>query len=431
MKDVRSLKKRFKLNVLSYGYSQIVTLAVQLLLVPFFLKFWGTDRYADWLVLSGVPMMLVLLDLGVAQALASSATMQAGAGKRDEATASLQTAFVFTIFLCLFLLILAFTFGWHLNWSQILGLSTLSENEARIIVVCMTGFLCAGLMGGPLDAWFRTIDRTAAGAFLLANRRMLDVVVSIAILYGGGDAVDLAVALVISQCLIGIALYVVAIRWSPWSIFGVSKASRLIFYKTLKPALAYMGIPVAQVITLQGGLQVLNQVGTPTMIVAFTMARTLMRLIMQAGVVANNALKPEISRLNGQGRISEAIAFSKKLSTRTFVFSILVYAFLVYGGPWIIAVWSHQKVATDHMTMALVGLHTLAAVAWWIPGAILIATNRHASLAVPYAVTSVLALMVWVGISDVISPILGASLLLLMPELMAIAAMTVALRRAT
>lgn len=38
----RSLFSRFRLNVFSYGYAQIVTLCAQLVLVPFFLKYWGT-----------------------------------------------------------------------------------------------------------------------------------------------------------------------------------------------------------------------------------------------------------------------------------------------------------------------------------------------------------------------------------------------------
>ena len=71
----RSLSRRFRLNVLSYGYTQLVTLAAQLVLVPFFLHAWGTGRYADWLVLTGIPSMLSLLDLGVAQASATSATL--------------------------------------------------------------------------------------------------------------------------------------------------------------------------------------------------------------------------------------------------------------------------------------------------------------------------------------------------------------------
>ena len=72
--ETRSVWRRLRSNVFGYGYYQVVTIVVQLVLVPFYLKFWGTKLYADWLVLSGIPTMLLLLDFGVGQATANKAT---------------------------------------------------------------------------------------------------------------------------------------------------------------------------------------------------------------------------------------------------------------------------------------------------------------------------------------------------------------------
>ncbi|WP_460733847.1 polysaccharide biosynthesis protein [Lysobacter tyrosinilyticus] len=407
------------MNVLGYGYAQLVTLAVQLLLVPFFLKYWGAARYADWLVLTGLPTMLTLLDLGVAQSLASRATMEASAGRWTEARASLHTANAFTLVLSLLILVLAVTVGQWVDWSGLLKLETLQGHDSRVIMFAMAAYLCVGLMGGPLDACLRTIDRAAISAFLLANRRLLDVVVSIGVLLGGGGAVELAVTLLVGQVLALIVLQGLAIRWSPAGTFGLTHASWRIFRETLKPGLAYMGFPVAQIVTLQGGLQVLNLVAPPSVIVAFTMARTLMRLIMQAGVVANNALKPEISRLAGQGRLVVARRFSRTAGILIFVLCCLAYVGLVTTGPLIVHWWGHGKVQVNHMDLALIGAHALANVAWFVPAATLVATNRHVSVAVAYGISSCAGLLVWYVLKWSLSPVIGASLVLLVPEVCA------------
>ncbi len=419
VKPPSTLRRRFKLNVLSYGYAQVVTLAVQLLLVPFFLKYWGTERYANWLVLTGIPTMLTLLDLGVAQALANRATMQAGAGKRDDATSSLQTALAFTLCLCAVVLLLACTVGLWIDWTSLLRLATITTDDASLIVVLMAGYLCAGLMGGPLDAWFRTIDRTPAGAFMLANRRMLDVVISVTALALGAGPVTLAAWLLGGQIIAMVGLYVLAIHWSPWPIFGLRAASWTVFKATLKPAVGYMGFPIAQVVTLQGGLQVLNQVASPSVVVAFTMARTLMRLIIQAGVVANNALKPEISRLAGQGKLAEAKQFSDKTSRWILGACFVMYCVLLFVGPSVIELWGHSKVSMQWNELSLIGLHALANVAWFISASMLIATNRHTVLAFCYGVASCVTLIVWWLMANWISPIAGISLVLLIPEVLA------------
>src|SRR5438445_13811312 len=95
----KSLFWRFRTNVLSYGYAQFITIAAQLVQVPFFLKNWGSVGYGDWLVLTGVPMLLILLDLGFTQASANRATISAGASDWKSTRKSLQTAFLFSFLL--------------------------------------------------------------------------------------------------------------------------------------------------------------------------------------------------------------------------------------------------------------------------------------------------------------------------------------------
>ena len=426
----RTLSSRFRLNALSHGYGQIVTLAVQLLLVPFFLSHWGTDRYADWLVLTGIPMMLTLLDLGVSQALASKATTQAAAKQYQEARTSLQTALAFTLALCSAILVLTVIANPLINWSTLLNLRTLSGEEASVIVILMAAYLCAGLMCGPLDAWFRTIDRASSGAFLMANRRMLDVVISISVLSCNGSAITLAALLLAGQIIATMLLYLQAIRWSTWPVFGLTYASWRVFQQTLKPALAYMGFPVAQVISLQGGLQVLNQFASPATVVAFLMGRTLMRFVIQAGVVANNALKPEISRMTGLGQFQQAEKFSIRTSKFIFLYAIAAYISLALLGPIIFELWSHGKVTATRLDLALIGFHAVINVAWFIPAALLIATNRHSRLSVIYGISSTASLAGWAMFAHQIPQIFGASIALMIPEIFALVYLKMHQRRA-
>lgn len=421
----RSLRQRFHLNLLGYGYAQVVTLAVQLIQVPFFLGYWGTDRYADWLVLTGVPAMLVLLDFGIAQVLASRATIEGAGGEWDRARASLQTAFLFTLALCAVLLSLALSVGVSVQWQALLGLETMGEDDARLVVLAMTGYLCASLLGGPLDAWLRTIGRAASSAFLMANRRLLDVALTLAVLVMGGGYVALAVTLMIGQCVAVILLCVLAVRWSEHRLFGLKDASWRVFVTTLKPGLAYMGFPLAQIVTLQGGLQILNQVAPSSVVVAFTMGRTLMRLIIQVGVVVNNALKPEYSRLVGVGQYVQAKSISGRAAKYTLLAAMASYLVLVAVGPLIVEWWGRGQVELTRLELGLIGAHALANVVWFVPAAALMATNRHTAIAVLYGASSCAFLAVWISIRPVSSPVLWGAMLLLLPEIVVIVSFTI------
>ena len=413
----KSLSKRLRLNTISYGYTQVVTIAAQLLLVPFFLKYWGTDRYADWLVLTGIPTLLTLLDMGVSQASANKATALAGGGDIHGARQSMQTALAFSLSICFTILLVSITIAPLIDWNSILNLKTLTTSESTHIIIIMCLYLCTSILGGPLDGWYRTIDRTATGAFLLANRRMADIMISIVVLIFDGSPTSLATALLSTQVIALLVLSLIAHKLSPWPVLGLKSASLQEFKTIYKPALAYASFPLAQLVTLQGGLQILNQVAPPQLVVGYVMARTLMRMIIQLGVVINNALKPEISRQAGKGDLQETRKLTNKITRWVLFVCILAYATLVFIGPYFITLWGHGKVQVGRFELFTIGLHTIVNVAWFIPAALLIATNKHARLAGVYSASSLLSIVIWISCSKSIDPIAGAAMTLTIPEL--------------
>ena len=413
----RSVWRRLRSNVFGYGYYQVVTLVVQLVLVPFYLKFWGTKLYADWLVLSGIPTMLLLLDFGVGQATANKATMLAASGDYVGVRRSLQTAFAFAFFTCMVIFVLVNVFARLLDLGDLFHLSSITSRDAKTLVILLATNLCIGLFAETCGAWFRAIDRSASGAFLLANRRLLDVGVSITVLMLGGSPVVLAAAILLGQICMLVALLAAAKRWSPQPILGFRHASWEELTNIWKPALGYLGIPIAQVIILQGGLQTLNHIASPAVVVAFTMSRTLMRLVIQVGVVTSQALRPELSRMAGAGRHLEARTLTVHASLLVFGAGVVGYGMLVLLGPDVIAWWGRGRIEVSHVQLALVGIHSVLNLAWFVPAALLISTNTHARVGAFYALASASCLVVWLACVSLIPGPVGASLLLAVPEL--------------
>ncbi len=413
----KSFSRRFRLNAISYGYANVVTLLLQLVLVPFFLKSWGTALYADWIVLTGIPMILTLLDLGVAQASNNKATMAAGANDWNCAAKSMHTSLVFALMLGGIIITGMLCAAQFIDWQQLLKLKIITNHDANLILIIMASYLALQLLGGPIEGSFRVIDKTAIGAFLNANRRMMDFIVSLFILFLNGDALSLATSMLLGQIVILFMLVSVVKRLSPHSILGVTHASWKEFLSVLKPAIAYASFPVTQTVTIQGGIQVLNQLVDASTLVGFTMARTLMRLIIQLGVVANSSLKPEISRLTGQGHWESAKHATFKMTKSIIGLACAIYIIAIFIGPQIITWWGHGQVSVSRITLALVGIHTVLNVSWFVPAALLIATNKHSRIATIYGISSVITLFLWIGLSQNIPPFLGASMLLAGPEI--------------
>jgi O-antigen/teichoic acid export membrane protein len=412
-----SLPIKFIKNALSYGYSRVITIILQLVLVPFFLEYWGAELYAEWIVVAGLAILLGILDLGVAQASSSKATISAGSNDWGGVQVSIITAFLFTLSLVFILIVGIYIATLYVDWGRLLDLTLLDNLVASQILIIMSLYLSLQLIGGPIDGWFRAMDRTPLGAFLSANRRLADFFVTVVTLMLGGGVVELAYMMLLAQISMLMIMFITASRCSPFPIFGGSGPSWHEFKIILRPALAYSCFPVSQAIMLQGGVQVLNHMVEAKTLIAFTMARTLVRLIIQFGVVINNALKPEISRMFGRGDMVRVTMLSSVVTKVVLIWCMLLYLILSIYGNEVVDWWSRGAIIVNNEIMIIVGAHALINVFWFIPAATLMALNKHGFLAKNYLASSIVCLFLWIVFRKEIDPIYGASLLLAIPEL--------------
>lgn len=404
-------------NMAGYGYAQIVTLVVQLALIPVFLGNWGTTLYAEWVVITGIPLLLSLMEPGVAQASATRATMMNSRGDVARAKTSIHTALAFTLLVVCAISSISIAVALSVDWTKLLNLHKISRSDCALVLVLTSMYLCIQLLGGPVEAWARAVSLTARGAFLLANRRVLDILVTVAMLPAGAGPVELASLMVLAQ-VVGLFIIVLSLRRvAPINLLGLREASMAELKIVSVPAVAYLGFPIAQLVTLQSGIQILNQVADARAVVGFVMARTLMRLIIQIGVVTSQASRPELSRLIGVGDLRQAVRLADRIWLSALAASALAYALLAAIGPEVLKAWSSNAVIVSRGTLALIGLHAFIYVAWIIPVTVQMAGNKHAVAAGAYCVGSVVGVLVWIGLFRVVTPVTGAAIAMLVPEI--------------
>jgi O-antigen/teichoic acid export membrane protein len=417
LRKKNNIVNRFSKNFLSYGYAQIVTIAVQFISVPFFLSYWDKQRYAEWLLLSGIPIMLGLMDFGVAHATSSKAIILSTRLEINALRRSLQTGLVFSLSVAIFIFFLVVVVGPLLDLKTILKLTNLSQDQAYIVLILLSAHLGIQLLGGPLNAWFLSMDKAARGFFMLANRRLVDVFITAIVLVLGGNAPVLAASMLISQIILLAALTIYAQNISPWPMLGFKNASKKEFQSIIKPAMGHAGITIGHVITLQGGIQILNQIAPASIVVVYSMARTFMRLLLQIGVITNHALRPELSRLLGAGKHAYAQKLVNQITIVSLLATLSLYAILVFIGPSFLNWWSNKQISANHNTFLLMGIHAVIYTCWFLPLSYKMATNEHTKTGVIYLLGCILGIIFWFINLKSSDPLMTAAIALSIPEI--------------
>ena len=153
------------------------------------------------------------------------------------------------------------------------------------------------------------------------------------------------------------------------------------------------------------------------LVVGFTTTRTLTRLILNIGAVSSNALKPELSKLIGSNQLKEAKDLCRKVTLGSCILAFLIYFLIIGMGPWILNKWTAGKVNQTHLLVAIIALHALTNVLWFVPVSLKIAGNKHSVIGLVYLGTSILCITIWWLNKQVMNPIYAASFLLAVPEI--------------
>lgn len=87
----RAATLRLGRTLSAQAYGQVVTIVVQLALVPLLLDAWGADVYGAWLVLAAIPFFLTFSDLGFTFVAKNEMVMAVAAGRPDGALRTFQS----------------------------------------------------------------------------------------------------------------------------------------------------------------------------------------------------------------------------------------------------------------------------------------------------------------------------------------------------
>lgn len=372
-------------------------------------------------MLSGIPSTLGLLELGVSHASALKGTRLAASGDYDGATRTLQTAFAFTLVLCVIVMFATIIVSNLFDLKVLLKIKYLSGREISMVISALFAHLSLGFFGGFINSWFMSSGLSTRGYFILANGRLVDLLITISLVSIKVDAQTLAWFLLLGQVIFLCVVTFHINRISMIRAVGFKHASIQELRKIIIPSLSFVSITFSQTLVLQSGIQILNQLATPAIVILYSMSRTLMRVVLQIGQISNHALRPIIATLKGQRKNREYRLFTEKISKLSLLVAILGYAILILFGPMIMKLWSSGEVVATRSELLAIGAHAVIYVSWFVISARKMAEESNQITAVAYLVGALLSLLVWSIPKLDKDLILAAGLALCVPEILALA----------
>jgi O-antigen/teichoic acid export membrane protein len=379
-----STKRRLMLGFLTNWVGKLSATVIQFIQIPVFLHFWSVPLYGEWMIVNSIPAYLSFSNAGFGSVAGNEMTMMVARDDRDGALRVFQSCWWLISFICTATIVVLSATLYFLPAAHLLKLSALSESDTKWIIFYLGVSVLLGQLEQLLQSAYRAIGRYSYGTFLknlFTLAAFVAIIASVAL--GMGPR---SVALVFACINIAVTIFfcILVRRDIPWIEYGWQHASFNEIRKLFRPAIAFMGFPLGNALSLQGSLLAVGYALGPTQVVVFSTARTVSRVALQLVQMVNFTFEPEMSIAYGAGNYALTRTLLRRACQLALLVAVVVILVMMTFGPWFLTHWTSGHVPPSRNLLGILLMVVLLYALWSTSATLMTSTNQHQRLATYY-----------------------------------------------
>ncbi len=370
-----ALRHRIMAGMGANAAGQAISIGIQLLSLPLFLRYWDLATYGTWLMLSAVPSYFSMADVGMVTAAGNKMTMALGRGDVAAANRSFQSALVFMLLTCGSLALIS------MPTVLILPVPGLHGVDQRLALCALIGSVLLTFFGGLSEAIFKATGRYALGTTLANLLRLGEWCGWIAGLIVLHSFAGVAISGFVVRAIGVLFLIVQSARGSQGLQWRFNAARWNEVRAMTKPAVSFMAFPLSNALSFQGMTLLTGSVFGAGAVAVFNTYRTLARVAVQAISIFSHAFWAEFSLHFGKGGAGAVASMYRRAALLGTSLACVLSLVLYLVGPFLLRLWTHGNVGFEPSLMLLMLAYAAVGGAWHVPRVFLLSTNEHSALA--------------------------------------------------
>ncbi|MBM3599654.1 MAG: hypothetical protein FJX35_15700 [Alphaproteobacteria bacterium] len=379
----RSLFGRLLAGFGAQGFSIVVRLAQQIIMVPLFLGAWSATVYQEWLILVAATSFLGLLDLGLHYYLANQLLISWSAGD----AAGFQR--IFHLGLGIYVRVIAIAVAivapvaWLAAASGWLDFGATGSPSVFIAIMGMATYTLIAMPSGVANSIYWARGHVARGINFATGFTVLETIAVAAALWLEATPAMVALVYAGASCLLWLCLWLDHGRCYPELGYRTLRPKIGDYVEILPKAIDYLIVPAAMSATLQGSLLILGSVAGAAAnapVVLFATLRTLANLARQIVAQTGHVACAEMTRFYAAGDRAQLVPLYEASARLLGGVGGLLAGGLVVVAPLVITIWTRGKVGYEPWTF----LGLLAGIVLTLPGQLamlqLFASNQARAL---------------------------------------------------
>lgn len=380
-------------NIIANLFGIGVNLLNQIVLVPFYIIYWGNDLYSDWIVISALTAFFGISDIGLNSVIQNKFSISYARGDLKQCNSLLVNNVAIIIIIGSICVVSSIVYVSFFDITDQLGLHTITRTEGSAVFVVLLCQIFIQMLSGIENAIFRATHNASVAVYYDQIARLVIFVITFVCLVVGCNVAFMCIAICLPNILLIAIKHINARRYFKWG-FTFSLGDLILLKEILPQSVAYMSFPISNAILLQGFTLLVNRFWGSDTVVLYNTTRTMCNFIKTFLSTILHSVWPEFSIAYGKrDNVTMRRLYSKAMKA-SFVLSVLISIFLLMAGPFIYTTWTHGAVQFSYPLITAF-LVVLVINTMWNTGCVaLLATNNHVIFGIIDMCVTIMALIV-------------------------------------
>lgn len=409
-----SINSPIRKNIVANLFGIGVNLLNQIVLVPFYIIYWGNDLYSDWIVISALTAFFGMSDIGLNSVIQNRFSIKYAQNEKDECDSLLANNIAIVALIGSVCLLLGVGYVFLFNISQQMGLTTLSRLEGSIIFIMLLCQVFIQMFSGIENAIYRANHKASIAVYYDQLARLAIVVITFMCLLLSISLSVMSILICIPNLLLLFIKHINARKIYSFR-FSVKLLNKRLLKEVIRPSVMFMSFPLANAIILQGFTLVINKFFNAEAVVLYNTTRTMCNFIKSFLNTIFFSVWPEFSIAYGKNDKMKMKALIKKAVRSSLSIAALICLGLLLLGPRIYDVWTQGHIVFSYALMIAFLVELMCNMLWNIKSVALVSTNNHSLLGLLFVGGALLSLVIALSISNIFNsmPLITYSLLIM------------------
>lgn len=394
-----SINSPIRKNVVANLFGIGVNLLNQIVLVPFYIIYWGNDLYSDWIVISALTAFFGMSDMGLNSVIQNRFSMKYANNELQECDSLLADNFMVVSIIGIICLLLGVGYVTIFDISQHMGLVTLSRLEGSIIFLMLLCQVFIQMFSGIENAIYRANHKTNIAVYYDQIAKLSIVVITFTCLLFNVSLAVMSVLICMPNLLLLFVKHINARKLYSFR-FSVKLLDKSLLCEVMRPSVMFLSFPLANAIVLQGLTLVINRYFKSDAVVLYNTTRTMCNFIKTFLNTIFFSVWPEFSIAYGEKNKEKMNALIRKAVKSSICIATFICVGLLLFGPFIYEIWTQGHVAFSYTLMISFIVEMMCNVLWNIKSVALVSTNNHTQLGLLFVGGAIFSLIAAIPIAN-------------------------------